>query len=65
MDKTYYDTIGKMEEMRVNREYILGWMGGYLQNPMREEQRVNEVYEAGYGDGSKRNTTNFSQWVSK
>jgi hypothetical protein len=25
--------------------------GGYLQNPKREEQRVTEDYEAGYGDG--------------
>lgn len=63
MDKTYYETIKKMEEMGVDREYILGWMGGYLNNPAREEQRVTEAYEAGHEDGSNRVTENFQEWV--
>jgi hypothetical protein len=62
MDQTYYDTTVKMEEAGVNPEYIMGWQGGYVQNPIREEQRVNEAYEAGYEDGKAGNTDNFSNW---
>ena len=65
MDKNYYDAVAQMEKMQINREYMLGWMGGYLQNPMREEQRVNEAYEAGYTDGNNRNTGNFNQWLKQ
>jgi len=65
MDKNYYDAVVQMEKMKLNREYKLGWIGGYLQNPMREEQRVNEAYEAGYTDGSNRNTSNFTQWLNQ
>lgn len=63
MDQTYYNAVTEMEKMHVDREYALGWMGGYLENPMREEQRVNEAYEAGYTDGQKRATDNFAKWV--
>ncbi len=63
MDKTYYDAVTKMEEMNVNRDYVLGWMGGYLENPAREEQRVTEAYEAGYEDGQNKTTDNFGEWV--
>ena len=65
MDKTYYDTVREMEKMRVDREYVLGWMGGYLQNPKREEQRVNEAYEAGYTDGTNHTHANSTKWVTK
>lgn len=65
MDQNYYNAVTEMEKMQVDREYLLGWMGGYLENPMREEQRVNEVYEAGYTDGQKRATDNFAKWVKK
>lgn len=65
MDKNYYDAVVQMEKMQVNGEYKLGWIGGYLQNPMREEQRVNEAYEAGYTDGSNCNTSNFTQWLNQ
>ncbi len=65
MDQTYYDAVTKMEELGVDEEYIQGWMGGYLRNPEREEQRVNEAYEAGYADGKEKNTDNFSNWVKK
>lgn len=64
MDMTYHATVSKMEKMNVNKEYIQGWMGGYLDNPMREEQRVNEAYEAGYEDGKSRNADNFSGWIA-
>lgn len=63
MDQTYYDAVSKMEEMNVDREYVLGWMGGYLENPEREEQRVTEAYEAGYEDGQSQSTDNFGDWV--
>jgi hypothetical protein len=56
MDKTYYDTVAQLEKMSVDRDYMLGWMGGYLQNPPREEQRVTEPYEAGYADGGNGST---------
>ena len=46
MDKEYYETLSKLQEMGVNRDYFVGWAGGYLENPEREEQRVNEAYEA-------------------
>lgn len=63
MDKTYYDAVSKMEQMNVDREYQLGWMGGYLENPMREEQRVTEPYEAGYEDGQNKSTDGFDKWA--
>lgn len=58
MDKTYYDTVDQLEKAGVSREYILGWMGGYLGNPDREEQRVTEAYTAGYEDAQNGNTDN-------
>ena len=63
MNQSYYDAVTQMEQMKVNQEYKLGWMGGFLNNPMREEQRVNDAYQAGYTDGSAGNTSNFSNWV--
>jgi hypothetical protein len=65
VDKKYYNAVTEMENRPVDREYMLGWIGGYLQNPIREEQRVNETYEAGYADGGDGNTSNFAQWVKK
>ena len=49
--KTYYDTVDKLENMQIEREYIQGWIGGYLHNPKREIQRVTDAYSAGYEDG--------------
>jgi len=62
MDQSYYDFTVKMEEAGVNPEYIMGWQGGYICNPIREEQRVNEAYEAGFEDGTEQNMDNFSNW---
>ena len=56
MNQEYYDAVTKMEEMNVDPEYVQGWQGGYLLNPEREEQRVNEAYSAGYEDGKAHNT---------
>ncbi len=63
MNQFYYDAVTKMEEMGVDEEYIQGWQSGFLQNPEREEQRINETYEAGYADGGDKNADNFGNWV--
>jgi hypothetical protein len=48
--------VDQLEKMGVDRDYIQGWMGGYLGNPMREEQRHTEAYTAGYEDGQSHST---------
>ena len=63
MDTTYYEAIHTMEQMGVDRDYMQGWIGGYLKNPKREPQRVTAAYESGYADGLERNTGQFGQWV--
>ena len=63
MNKEYYNAVTKMEEAGVDPEYIVGWEGGYVLNPPREEQRVTEAYEAGYEDGKEKNADNFSSWT--
>ena len=63
MNQAYRDAVTKMEELKVKPEYILGWQGGFLGHPKREEQRVTEAYEAGYEDGEEKLTENFSNWT--
>lgn len=65
MNDVYYETIDKMEKENVSRDYVVGWASGYLQNPKREEQRVNEAYDAGYDDGAEKNAGNFKEWAGK
>jgi len=65
MNEEYYAAIDKMEKANVSREYVVGWATGFLQNPAREEQRVNEAYEAGVADGEAKNADNFETWVGK
>ena len=62
MEQVYYETVDKLEKMGVDRDYILGWIGGYLGNPKREEQRVTAAYDAGFDDGKNKNTTNAEAW---
>lgn len=62
--QSYYDAIDAMEKAGVNPEYIQGWQCAYFHNPKREEQRLNEAYEAGYADGEEKNADNFSSWTS-
>lgn len=62
MDQTYYDTVDKMEKAGINDEYMNGWMCGYLHNPKREEQRLNEAYDAGYDDGYNQNTDSMDKF---
>ena len=63
MNQFYNDAVTKMEETGCDEEYIQGGQAGCLQNPMREEQRVNEAYEAGYADGEEKSTDNFGNWA--
>jgi hypothetical protein len=65
VDSTYYEASDKMEKLGVEPEYIIGWQGGYMGMPEREEQRATEAYEAGYEDGKARNTDNFEKWIKK
>jgi len=59
---TYYEACTRMDQMGINPEYLLGWQNGYWLHPLREEQRVNDTYSAGYNDGKARSTDNFSRW---
>jgi hypothetical protein len=61
--KAYYEAIDKMEKSGVDQEYIQGWIGGYLQNPKREEQRVTDAYEAGYEAGENKDGASFAEWL--
>jgi len=63
MDQLYRDTTTKLEELGVDPEYILGWQGGYLGHPKREEQRITDAYTAGYEDGKGKITDNNKDWV--
>ncbi len=62
MNQFYRDAIAKMEKAPVDPEYVLGWQGGYLSHPKREEQRATEAYTAGYEDGRAKNADNFEKW---
>ena len=62
MDQAYRDAVTKMEAANIDPEYIIGWQGGYLGHPEREEQRVTDAYTAGYEDGQEKNADNFEKW---
>lgn len=61
----YHKTIVEMEKKNVNAEYIQGWIGGFMGNPKREEQRVTEAYEKGFEDGANQNTSNYETWIAR
>ena len=63
MNQAYRDGVTQMEDMNVQQEYILGWQGGFLGHPEREEQRLTEAYQAGFADGGDKSTENFANWV--
>lgn len=63
MNQAYRDATTQMEDMNVQQEYILGWQGGFLGHPEREEQRLTEAYQAGFADGGDKSTENFANWV--
>jgi hypothetical protein len=64
MDKMYYETIDTLEKSGTNPEYIQGWVGGYLGNPKREEQRITDAYGTGYEDGRAGTTANAGKFKS-
>lgn len=59
----YYDAVDKMQKMKVDPEYIQGWIGGYMGNPKREEQRITDAYDAGYEDGEGSDISKIDRWV--
>ena len=63
MDKFYYEAIDRMQKMKVDRQYLLGWIGGYMRNPKVEEQRRTESYAAGYDDGANKDTANLQNLI--
>ena len=65
MNSKYYEAISTMEKKGVNPEYVNGWACGFLHNPKREEQRLNDAYSAGYDDGVAGKPDNFGTWVKK
>lgn len=65
MNQAYRDAVTRMEEMGVQSDYVIGWQGGFLGHPLREEQRITEAYQAGYDDGQAKSTDNFAAWVDK
>ncbi|MEM7563764.1 MAG: hypothetical protein AAF353_12040 [Pseudomonadota bacterium] len=65
MNQQYRDTVTELEAANTDPEYLLGWQGGFLQHPMREEQRITEAYQAGYEDGEARTTENSVNWQTK
>ncbi len=65
MGNVYHETIDRMEKLGVDPEYINGWASGYLHNPKREEQRINEAYEAGYASGWDKKSDGYATWLKK
>ena len=62
MENGYYATVDHLEKLGINKDYIQGWVGGYLGNPEREEQRVTDAYKAGYDDGQGGVTDKAQDW---
>jgi len=59
----YYRAIDKMEKVSVDAEFIQGWIGGYMGNPKREEQRLTEAYQAGFAAGEQGDADAYAEWV--
>ena len=63
MNMQYYQTVVEMEKAGVDPEFLQGWQCGYLLNPMREEQRLTEAYEAGYEAGKSKDVEAYKEWL--
>lgn len=59
----YHDTVDRLQQLQVHDDYIQGWIGGYLGNPKREEQRISDAYEAGYQDGGNADASKMGEWI--
>ncbi len=64
MTPEYREMTTKMEEANVDVQYIIGWQTGYLQHPEREEQNLNDAYEAGYKDGYDKVMDGYSKFIT-
>lgn len=62
MSNFYYETVSKLEQQSTDKNYVLGWVSGFLGNPKIEEQRITEAWEAGYEDGQSKTTDSASNW---
>jgi hypothetical protein len=60
----YHKTIAEMEKKNVDRDYIQGWIGGFMGNPKREEQRVTEAYDKGFEAGTNEDTSDYANWIA-
>ncbi len=65
MTNFYYDTITRLEQQQIARDYIVGWASGFLGNPKIEQQRITRGWEAGYADGRNKNTDHAENWKSE
>lgn len=63
MNMQYYNAVVEMEAAKVDPEFLQGWQSGYLLNPLREEQRLNEAYEAGYTAGKAKDLQAYKAWL--
>lgn len=64
MNQQYYEAVVAMEKASTDSEFVQGWQNGYLHNPLREEQRLNEAYEAGYAAGKSHDLEAYKDWVN-
>ncbi len=65
MDQMYRETTRKLEAAGVHPDYLLGWQGGYLGHPKREEQRSSDAYEAGYEHGEAHDDSSYTDWCKQ
>lgn len=63
MNQEYRNGVTKMEAQNIDPEYVLGWQGGFLGHPEREQQRLSNAYSAGYADGREKLQDNFAKWT--
>lgn len=63
MGNLYYEHLDRMEKAGVDGEYLNGWAAGFLRNPPRGEQFLNDAYEAGYKDGESRDLDAYTAWL--
>lgn len=63
MNQQYRDGVIKLEAMNIDPEYLLGWQGGFLGHPEREEQRLSDAYSAGFEDGREKSLENVEKWT--
>lgn len=64
MNQQYYEAVVAMEKAGIDSEFVQGWQNGYLHNPLREEQRLNEAYEAGYAAGKAHDLEAYKDWAN-